>query len=346
TMGAIRLDDLTFHGAIEIHIKSSDWYAHKHHLDDNYNNVVLHVVYEHDKEVYQAGRKLPTLELKEYIDKRHFFKYKQGIGRQNELLCANELSNIDSIHIISMMEKALVDRLNGKVRFIRSLLLSNEESELLYYFIAAAFGTHVNKNAFLELARRVPRKALLKLNVSQRYKLLLSESGLLSGKGEAMTKVEQWHFKGNRPSNFPTVRIRQFAALIERMDVNTSLLYSSPQALLDSMHLIFDKANLAMEKGQQKLTTSFKNHLIINAVVPFVWLLGEQNCSERCQEQALSLLELIPAEENALLRKWKKYGVIPSNAYQSQALIGLYRDYCCRKKCLSCAVGNKVLNRL
>lgn len=48
---AIELDGIKFYGPIEIHVKSSDWYAHKHHFDSNYNSVILHVVYEHDKEV-------------------------------------------------------------------------------------------------------------------------------------------------------------------------------------------------------------------------------------------------------------------------------------------------------
>ena len=58
---AIELDGIKFYGPIEIHVKSSDWYAHKHHLDSNYNSVILHVVYEHDKEVVQDGRHLPVL---------------------------------------------------------------------------------------------------------------------------------------------------------------------------------------------------------------------------------------------------------------------------------------------
>ena len=69
--GTVVVDGLRWSGNIELHIKSSDWYAHQHHLDEAYNNVVLHVVYEHDKEVYVNGAVLPTIELKEVIDKNH-----------------------------------------------------------------------------------------------------------------------------------------------------------------------------------------------------------------------------------------------------------------------------------
>ena len=39
----IRIGENVWVGHVEIHIKSSDWYAHNHHLDNAYKNVVLHL---------------------------------------------------------------------------------------------------------------------------------------------------------------------------------------------------------------------------------------------------------------------------------------------------------------
>ena len=44
----IKIGGALWAGQVEIHIRASDWFKHNHHLDDNYNNVILHVVYEYD----------------------------------------------------------------------------------------------------------------------------------------------------------------------------------------------------------------------------------------------------------------------------------------------------------
>ena len=72
---SILYDDLKLFGSIELHINASDWYKHKHHLDKAYNNVILHVVFNNDKEVVQNGRIIPTIELKTHVDPKHYAKF-------------------------------------------------------------------------------------------------------------------------------------------------------------------------------------------------------------------------------------------------------------------------------
>lgn len=65
----IRINDQLCAGNVEIHIQSYDWYRHNHEKDPNYNNVILHVVWEDDIPVLRSnGSLVPTLELKEYIN--------------------------------------------------------------------------------------------------------------------------------------------------------------------------------------------------------------------------------------------------------------------------------------
>ena len=62
--------DLKWIGSVELHLKSSDWYRHNHHQDQNYDTVILHVVWEDDIEVCREdGSVLPTLVLKKFSRK-------------------------------------------------------------------------------------------------------------------------------------------------------------------------------------------------------------------------------------------------------------------------------------
>lgn len=57
----IQLTNITWYGDIEIHIHASDWRKHKHHLDPNYSNVILHVVTENDQPLRMKDELIPTL---------------------------------------------------------------------------------------------------------------------------------------------------------------------------------------------------------------------------------------------------------------------------------------------
>ena len=45
----LEIDGQLWAGNVEIHVKSSDWYVHQHDTDTNYDNVILHVVWEEDE---------------------------------------------------------------------------------------------------------------------------------------------------------------------------------------------------------------------------------------------------------------------------------------------------------
>ena len=61
----LKIENQFWAGNVEIHIKSSDWFVHNHEQDTAYDNVILHVVYEHDTEIFRKDNsQIPTLELK------------------------------------------------------------------------------------------------------------------------------------------------------------------------------------------------------------------------------------------------------------------------------------------
>ena len=343
--GAIQFEDIKFYGHIEMHVKSSDWYKHNHHLDRAYDNVILHVVYENDKEVIQNGFKIPVIELKEIIDDKHYGYYISKKLNKATFPCANELPNLDLFHFEYMKIKALEDKLQAKVKLIGS----SEEvslSEVLYQFMGLAFGTAINSIPFNSVLDKVPYKSLLKLNSSKRYQLVMSESGILQSSTSLLSVSQNhWNYKGTRPQNFPTVRVRQFAMLAAQFDFEINFIDNCSVELINSFRSKIEEVWTDNINGVKNLSTSFTNHLIINAIVPFIWYVGELKKDENFQSKAIDILTLIPPEKNRITRLWKQENIIIKNAFDSQSLIALHRFYCCHKKCLSCDVGKKILQK-
>ncbi|MDX2360058.1 MAG: DUF2851 family protein [Crocinitomicaceae bacterium] len=338
--GSITIDGIRLYGNIEIHVKASDWYRHKHELDLNYNNVILHVVYENDCAVIQNGVVIPTIELQSHIDTEHHENFINERIQCKDFPCQNLMHEIDSMYLASMKTKAIYQKLGSKTTVIDQSGLK-EESAILYHLVALAFGTAINKPAFAQLLERVPYESLVAIPEHQRYNLIMSESGIIQSRGAQQKRL--WHFKGTRPSNFPTIRVQQFAFMSARFDFELTLLNVSPSERLKVFEEMVNKL-WTTDTIVPKLSVGFMQHLSINALVPYLWYLGEKRESERIQSEALELLRLIPSEKNAILNRWKKIGVQSKNAYDSQSLLAMYRYFCCHKKCLSCEVGNKILN--
>lgn len=79
----IELDNQLWAGNVEIHIKSSDWYAHRHETDPAYDNVILHVVWEHDAEIFRKdGSTIPTFVIKKHIPKNTLERYKKLFSKE------------------------------------------------------------------------------------------------------------------------------------------------------------------------------------------------------------------------------------------------------------------------
>jgi len=100
---------------------------------------------------------------------------------------------------------------------------------------------------------------------------------------------------------------------------------------------------VVQQAKNQNLSENLINQLFVNAFVPYFWYKSLREENEKMQEQILAFLEELQPDDNHIIKKWKKTGVIVSNAYQSQALIELYNEYCTYKKCLNCQIGVKIL---
>lgn len=373
----VRIGEQQWAGTVEVHLRSSEWEAHGHAHDPAYDNVVLHVVYEHDREVTTTkGALLPTLELFPRISTDSISLYRDLMRGKGFVPCAPLLGHVDRSKVSPWLERVLVQRLERKTVEVEALYarLDNDASETVYHLLARAFGLKVNAEPFSMLAHALPLRTVLKYrdDAVRSEALLFGQAGLLRTDfvdehprtlqrehallahmhGLQPAPLAAWKFARMRPMNFPTVRIAQFVQVLMRCDGGFSELLEvddvpSLERLLDieaspywNERYRFDIPSAPRPK---RLGKAGIHHILINAIVPALFALGRLQGKPAYADRALSLLEQLPAERNTLLDGWASLGLAADTAARGQALIELKNELCSRRRCLSCGIGNQLL---
>jgi len=373
----VRIGNTVLAGNAELHLKSSDWMRHGHSNNAAYKNLVLHVVYDDD--MPGVAGNVPVLELKGHIPENILPHYYKLMNMPGKLPCTGQHEQVRDITKEGWLTRMLAERWEQKLQEWDVLLENSADDwrNLLYWRMAANFGFKTNATPFLMLARSLPLNILArhKDNIVQLEALLFGQAGML---GEMFTDeypamlqneygylrkkyslepiaVHLWKFLRMRPANFPTVRIAQFAALLQRSvhlfsQIVESHAVKELEPLFDvtassywDTHFRFDDAQ---EKGTPKAVgkASIQN-IIINTVAPIQFLYATHHGDDRLREQALQLLEAVPAEKNNITTLWQENGWDAANAAQSQALIQLYNQYCSKRRCLECTIGLNIIRR-
>lgn len=375
----IEIDNQLWAGNVEMHLKSSDWYLHKHETDVNYDAVILHVVWQHDVDVFTKGDKtLPTLELQDIVDKSILKNYEELLYKKTTFIpCGNQLKTVDQFLIDNWLERLYFERLEEKSLLINELLSKTNDNfeAVLFQLLAKNFGLKINGNAFLEMAKSIDFSIIKKtsFNEDQISALFFGQSGFLEEDLEIdyYTKLKQeYHFlqhkfglvpisKNNfqffrmRPPNFPTIRIAQLAALYNLhqnlfskiMEVKSK---EEVYALFDIEINLFWKTHYTFEtsskKTNKKLSKSFIDLLLINTIIPLKFVYLKQK-GENQESVLLKLIEQVAPEKNAVISKFSESKIKAKNAMESQALLMLKNNYCTKKLCLQCAIGNHLLRK-
>jgi hypothetical protein len=373
----VNIDDQLWAGNVEMHVKSSDWYLHKHEEDVNFDAVILHVVWEHDSVVFMKNNKpLPTLALKHFVDEKLLLNYKSLIDRQQSwILCENQIENTDTFLIDNWLERLYFERLEQKAIFIKELLQqTNHDFEaVLFQLIAKNFGLKVNGDSFLQLAKSIDfsiirkvcfdeqkltalffgQAGFLEREVEENYhRLLTKEYDYLKHKYNLKSIAnEQFQFFRMRPHNFPTIRIAQLASLFfthqnlfSKLMSNTKkeefyILFSFSIQEFWKTHFTFESVS---KKSLKKLSKAFIDLLLINTIIPlkFVFL---QSRGEVDEEEIMQLINQLSPEKNSIISNFSDLKIKSKTALESQALLELKNNYCTKKRCLQCAIGNDLL---
>jgi hypothetical protein len=376
----IRIGDTVWAGNIEMHVHASDWTRHAHQTDRAYDNIILHVVHEADQWIRdKSGKAFPTLELNGRIAPEVYRKFLEFGSSKAWVPCGTQAVTTSRIILEVWLERLCVERLERKADAIQETLRLNKNDweEAFYLHLARNFGFRVNAMPFGLLAQSLP------LNLIAHYKdnlilleaLFYGQAGLLEdyffetypqrlqseyqflAHKHALSpmNVNLWKFLRMRPLNFPTIRIAQLANLIHHSDhMFSTVLESKDLEEIRSLfatgvssywHTHYQFGNYSAPSRKMKGPETIDN-LIINTVIPFLFVYGKQKGEEEIKQRALGFLEEVSPEQNSIVERWRRIGLCASNGARSQALIELKNRYCSERKCLDCGIGRDLLKNL
>lgn len=374
----LRIGGQDWFGNVELHIHASDWYKHRHQTDKAYDNIILHVVCDADKKVYNSrGDAIAQCEL----------RYPQNVDYLSQILqpatqmdsafgsieCSRQLLS-DPTLLSEGWRKALLNkRLKCKHLSIKQLLTITQQSwtHAFYITLAHNFGFHTNGIPFETLALQTPLSCLQKHRNSlfQITAILLGQSGLLTSDtatdAESQALLSEYQFLSKkfsltpmdaklwkharlRPQNFPEVRIRQFAQLLYQSEfLFADLMEETDISRLQSLLQLRTPPAVAPPRiaPAAPLGSKSVDILLINTVIPYKYAYALAREDTHGAAQALQLLQHIAPEDNTIIRQWKLLGQSIRNAADTQALIHLFQNYCQPHRCIHCEVGHLVFER-
>jgi hypothetical protein len=368
----IKVGDTSWAGSVELHLLSTDWNAHKHNDDENYRNVILHVVWQDDVNINLS---FPVLELQTRVSKFLLSRYKELMNATTFIPCEKSIHQVEILTWKSWKDRLLAERLQNKAAIIFDHLAINKNhwEETFWWLLANNFGIKVNSDAFEKIARSLPLNILAKHKnqIHQVEALLFGQAGLLNSNFKepypVMLKKEYTFYSAKyklqpiaaplfflrmRPANFPTIRLAQLAMLIHQ-SVNLFSIIKEVKTVKEikellnvtandfwHYHYIFDETSAFKEK---RLGVQMINNILINTIIPIVFAFGLYHKEEQYKNKAVQWLEQITAEKNNITNAFVGLGIENKNAFDSQALIQLKNEYCNRKRCLECMLGNRLL---
>jgi hypothetical protein len=368
----IEVDGLLWAGNIEIHTRASDWKRHGHEGDQAYKTILLHVVWIYDIDVMDAvNRPIPVLVMKPYVDEGMLSRWIELYSSTGAIPCAH-FEKPPSPWRENWLTRICIARLERKSQWIREILVftSNNWQEAFYIALARGFGMNVNAVPFELLARSLPYAVVVKHRHSrfQLEALFLGQSGLLEDTDEdpyiqrlyaeyfylkrvyslKMIQPVMWKRSRMRPDNFPEIRIVQLAALLasgfdmlhlDKVQSDVRVLDRWLEQEVSEYWQLHYRIGVKAPKKSKKPGIELRRALIINALVPFVFVYARYKADEELESNVLSWLENLPAEQNKVTRNWEGWNVKAENAAESQALLELTQSFCEPGRCLDCSWG-------
>ncbi|MFM7309156.1 MAG: DUF2851 family protein, partial [Flavobacteriales bacterium] len=357
------INDVHWHGHVEIHIHSSDWLIHGHHEDAAYHNIILHAVFRDDVDIHlHQPKDLSVVQMEELIPIRLIHQYNTMTDSIQTIACSHQWQQVPAVCASNMMDQAATERMMRKCEKAERWLRESQGDwkTVLFRLILRSFGMRSNSDAMETLGERSSLLQILKwTDRPERVEAyLLGMAGLLSPypedhyqralhnefelvKGKARWPImsgHEWRRGRVRPHNAPELRIAQCAHWVcqqsqifydapSRMQINDWLRVTQVQVPdYWATHYAFNKTFASSAKQGQP--DQLWRNVIINAIAPCFAAMGRVRDRPDCIAFAVECWHSQRAENNHMIESWKKLGVVPENAWESQGLIEQYEVYC------------------
>lgn len=376
---SVQIDDQMWAGNVELHVRASDWLRHGHQNDRAYDSVILHVVLVDDTQIRRPdGSVIPQVTIRCTPEAATRCNALVGAAVR-QLPCASTVSRLHSIYITDWITALAMERLYRKSDAVLAYVRDNggHWEGAAYVTLARALGFGLNSEPFEVLAKNVPLGILYKHRdeLTAVEAILFGQAGLIpepsAGEDPYLTALRreyrflrdkfrlqplplQWKMSKTRPQNFPHRRLAMLCELIHRefklmgrlseartLDDIRELLDVSLQGFWVNRYTFSDRSsgNTSRAIGRKSVDT-----LVINAAVPLLHARAVQRGDLDAMERCVELLQKLPPEENSVVRLFAGAGIKATDAFTTQALVQLRREYCEKRKCIYCRFGHRMLS--
>ncbi len=371
----IKIGQAEWIGHVEIHMQASDWYAHKHQFDKNYDQVILHVVQKQNSEVYTTtGQHIPTIELS--YDPRYYQTYKGLSQALVQLPCYEAWKALPSIQVEEAIAAMGVEGLQYKIDTMTNRLNENRGGlrNLVLQTLFRGFSFGKNQENYQRVAQSIDHKLVdrHRHNLFQLESLFFGQSRLIPANNDDVyskairyeyqylaSKYEltidsliQWEIKKTRPGNHPCIRLAQLAAWLQQgADYFDQICHSDPGQLVDFQSAVSNywrrhiHFGYPVEKPNGTVGRLSNVLLNVNVVLPLRAFIEVYRGGRHALTDWVDQLESLPPEKNRIIQIWEDAGFYVPNAFYSQTFLFVYKTYCVKRSCLSCRMGKLIISQ-